>query len=100
MVSHTQWRLPEIRFMREPGSITIVRSAGEKEWRAKVEQQLLSNPEKVPRLGQCYLCKAWQLAKSLSPIEIPDQAGYIQKMACQECLNKILNDPKIKEEMG
>ena len=47
---------------------------------------------KYPRLNQCYLCKAWKLEKNLSPIEIPDQAGYVQKLACQECLSKIVNE--------
>jgi hypothetical protein len=46
---------------------------------------------KHPRVNQCYLCKAWQLEVKLQPIEIPDQAGYIQKLACKKCLDKILN---------
>jgi hypothetical protein len=49
---------------------------------------------KYPRVAQCYLCKAWRLEKSLSPIEIPDQAGYVQKLACQECLREVMNEEK------
>lgn len=59
-----------------------------------MEQQPLSNHEKVPRLGQCYLCRGWYLEKSLSPVEIPDQAGYIRKLACQGCLKPILLEDK------
>jgi hypothetical protein len=44
----------------------------------------------IPKLNQCYLCKAWHLEKDLSPVEIPDQAGYIRKLACQKCLGAIL----------
>ena len=50
--------------------------------------------EKAIRLNQCFLCKAWQFEKNLSPIEIPDQAGYIQKLACQECFSKAMNGTK------
>ncbi len=52
---------------------------------------------KYPRLNQCYLCKTWRLEKSLSPVEIPDQAGWIEKKACRDCLNKIL-DEKARDE--
>lgn len=99
MVSHTQWRLPEIRFMRVHGSITIVRSADKNEWKVKVEQQLLSNSGKAPRLNQCYLCKAWQLEKNLSLIEVVHQTGYVQKLACQDCLSKVLNGNGVKSEV-
>lgn len=43
----------------------------------------------IPKLNQCYLCKAWHLEKDLSPIEVPDQAGYVRKLACQGCLDRI-----------
>jgi hypothetical protein len=49
---------------------------------------------KCPRLNQCYLCKAWQLEKNLSPVEVPDQVGWIEKKACQHCLAKILDEAK------
>lgn len=45
---------------------------------------------KYPKLNQCYLCKAWKLEKNLSPIEIPDQTGYVEKLACRGCLDSIL----------
>jgi hypothetical protein len=49
----------------------------------------------IPRLGQCYLCKTWRLEKDLSPIEIPDQGGgYVQKSACESCLDEILGEKK------
>jgi hypothetical protein len=50
------------------------------------------NSEKpgIPRLNQCYLCRAWKLEKTLSSIEVPDQTGYVRKFACQDCLNIIL----------
>jgi hypothetical protein len=57
----------------------------------------LERSGKYPRLNQCYLCKAWKLEKNLSPIEIPDQAGWIEKKACQGCLSKVL-DEKVKDE--
>lgn len=38
--------------------------------------------------------KAWLLEKNLSPIEIPDQAGYVEKLACQECLAKVMVNPE------
>lgn len=45
-----------------------------------MEQNPLTNPEGVPRLNQCYLCKTWHLEKNLQAIEIPDQgSGYIRK---------------------
>ena len=46
---------------------------------------------KNPRVDQCYTCKAWQLDKNLSPIEVPDQTGWIEKKACQKCLDSILS---------
>jgi len=49
----------------------------------------LNNPGRLPRLNQCYLCKAWHIEKDLSPVEVPDQGNsYVQKLACQECLKK------------
>ena len=57
----------------------------------------LKYPEEAgrcPRLGQCYLCRAWHKEKSLSLDEIPDQVGYIQNLACQDCLSKVLNEVK------
>jgi hypothetical protein len=48
--------------------------------------------EGIPRLNQCYLCKAWHLEKDLLPIEIQDQAGYIRKLSCKKCLNPILGE--------
>ena len=47
---------------------------------------------RYPRLAQCYLCKEWGLEKNFSPIEIPDQAGYVEKLACQDCLSKVLKE--------
>ena len=41
------------------------------------------------RPSQCYLCKAWHLEEDLSPVQIPDQAGYVIKVACRTCLKKI-----------
>lgn len=51
------------------------------------------NDSKNPRLAKCFLCGAWALEKNLSPIDIPDQAGWIEKKACEKCL-----DPILKEE--
>ncbi len=45
--------------------------------------------ENVPRLNQCYLCKAWHLEAALQAIEVPDQAGYVLKLGCQKCLDMI-----------
>lgn len=44
----------------------------------------------IPRLNQCFLCKGWFLEKDLKPIEIPDQAGYVQKRGCKKCLDEIM----------
>jgi len=44
----------------------------------------------IPRLSQCYLCKAWALEADLQPIEVPDQAGYVRKLGCQKCLKEIM----------
>jgi hypothetical protein len=45
----------------------------------------------IPRLNQCFLCKAWQLESNLQAIEVQDQGGgYVQKLACQGCLGPIL----------
>ena len=33
---------------------------------------------KCPRFAQCYLCKEWGLEKNLSPIEVPDQTGWVR----------------------
>lgn len=47
--------------------------------------------EGIPKLGQCYLCKGWSLEKDLKSIDIPDQgAGYVRKLACGKCLDKIM----------
>jgi hypothetical protein len=43
----------------------------------------------IPRLNQCFVCKGWALEKNLHPIEVPDQAGYVQKLAYQKCLDQI-----------
>ena len=48
------------------------------------------NDSKNPRLAKCFLCGAWALEKNLSPIEVPDQAGWIEKKACEKCLDPIL----------
>jgi hypothetical protein len=45
--------------------------------------------EEIPRLNQCYLCKAWHLERELQPIEVSDQAGYVRKLACQKCLKEV-----------
>jgi hypothetical protein len=45
---------------------------------------------KIPRLNQCFLCKAWALEDELRLIEVPDQVGYIQRSACEKCLGAIL----------
>jgi len=55
-----------------------------------LENDCSSERTGIPRLNQCYVCKASKLEKNLSPIEVPDQTGYIRKMACQDCLNIIL----------
>ena len=52
---------------------------------------------KCLRLNQCYLCKGWQLEKNLSPVEVPDQVGWIEKKACQECLGKVMD--RVKSEV-
>jgi len=54
------------------------------------------NDSKNPRVNQCFLCKTWQLDKNLSPMEVPDQTGWIGKKACRSCLDKIF-DPSEKE---
>lgn len=51
-----------------------------------------------PRVDQCYICRVWQLEKSLFPIEVPDQAGWIEKKACQKCLDQILKGEGSKDE--
>jgi hypothetical protein len=54
---------------------------------------MMSSDRSLPRLAECFLCKAWQLEKDLIPIEIPDQAmTYIQKLACKKCLDNITGD--------
>ena len=73
--------------MRGPGSISTVRGVGKRE--QVMEQQPLSNPGRVPRLDRCFLCGAWALEADLKAIEVPDQNGWIEKKACQECLDKI-----------
>ena len=40
----------------------------------------------IPRLSQCYLCKGWRIENTLFKIEVPDQTGWIEKKACQNCL--------------
>ena len=43
----------------------------------------------IPRLNQCFICKAWRLEESLAPVEVADQVGYVQKLICKECMEKI-----------
>jgi hypothetical protein len=54
------------------------------EWEDRMDMK-----REVPRLNQCFLCKEWRLEKTFFPIEVPDQAGYIRKMACRGCLDRI-----------
>ena len=56
--------------------------------------------QSIPRLNQCYLCKAWRLEKDLQPVEVPDQAGYVQKVACQKCLGEIMAGSTRQDESG
>ena len=51
---------------------------------------------KHPHVNQCFLCKTWALDKNLSPIEVPDQAGWVEKRACQKCLDSILSGVAIE----
>ncbi|MGA2464682.1 MAG: hypothetical protein ABSH06_10070 [Thermodesulfobacteriota bacterium] len=44
---------------------------------------------KHPHVSQFYLCRAWLLESALKPIEVPDQAGYVRKLACSDCLGAI-----------
>lgn len=48
----------------------------------------------VPKLNLCFICKAWHLEKELHPIEVPDQAGYVRKLACGKCIDEILGKKK------
>lgn len=59
-----------------------------------MEQMPLNSPVKYPRLNQCYLCKEWHLEKNLSSIEVPDQAGWVEKKACEKCLKGIVGEEK------
>jgi hypothetical protein len=52
----------------------------------------------LPRLNQCYLCKGWYLEKNLQPVEIPDQAGYVQKRGCKRCLDEIMAGSGLQDE--
>jgi len=61
----------------------------------KMEQDEKRNK---PRVNQCFLCKAWHVEKNLSPIEVPDQTGWVEKKACQECLDQILKGEGSKDE--
>jgi hypothetical protein len=54
----------------------------------------------IPRLNQCFLCKIWHLEKDLHPIEVPDQAGYVQKVGCEKCLNEIMGETALKDGSG
>ncbi len=44
----------------------------------------------IPRLNRCFLCKRWRLEAWLYPIEVPDQTGYVKKLACKRCLDAII----------
>lgn len=58
----------------------------------KQMERPLSNPEKVLRLSQCLICGKWTIEKLMHPVEVPDQAGCIRKLACKTCLEGILGD--------
>lgn len=52
----------------------------------------------VPRLNQCFICKAWHLEKNLIPIEVPDQgASYVQKRGCKKCLEEIMGGSGLQD---
>lgn len=55
-----------------------------------MEQMPLSSPVKYPRLMKCVLCAAYKLEKDLVTVEVPDQVGWVEKKACQECLDKAM----------
>jgi hypothetical protein len=56
--------------------------------------------EDIPRLNQCFLCKSWHLETDLHSIEVPDQAGYVKKLACQECLKEIMAGSSLQDAPG
>jgi hypothetical protein len=63
-----------------------------------MERQPLSNSEGLPRLAKCFLCGTWALASTFKPIAVPDQTGWVEKKACQECLDQILKGEGSKDE--
>ncbi|MGD0915700.1 MAG: hypothetical protein ABSB22_04490 [Thermodesulfobacteriota bacterium] len=55
----------------------------------------------VPRLNQCFICKAWRLERDLAPVEVPDQgASYIQKRGCKKCLEEIMGESSLQDAPG
>jgi hypothetical protein len=55
----------------------------------------------VPKLAQCFICQAWRLERDLQPIEVPDQGGgYIQKLACKKCIDKIMGELGLQDKPG
>jgi hypothetical protein len=86
--------------MRVIGSIISVRDAGGR-GRERMEQDKLFKPSDMsdlPRLNKCFLCGARALESNLRSISVPDQSGYIPKLACSKCLGAILSKEGWKNE--
>lgn len=57
-----------------------------------LDLKVKDDPGKYPRLNRCLICEKWTVEKLMRPVEIPSQGNeYVQKLACDDCLNEILN---------
>ncbi len=40
-------------------------------------------------IRKCYLCDQWFIESVLEEIKVPDQAGYVKKAACKQCVKEV-----------
>lgn len=49
------------------------------------------NMEGIEVFDQCYLCKEWWWQRVMESRGVPDQAGFVTKYVCPECLRAVDN---------
>jgi hypothetical protein len=48
-----------------------------------------SEPGNQDIFDKCYLCGRWWWQRTMKLVNLPDQAGYIGKYVCLECIEEV-----------
>jgi len=46
-------------------------------------------PRSPEILDKCYLCRRWWWQRTMRLVNLPDQAGYVEKYVCFECIEEV-----------